>query len=471
MNHLSLLLSLLHGLGVLSAIHAIMASRTAQGAIAWGMALVMFPYLALPVYWIFGRSRFYGYVRARCHGSEATCAVAQQCAESAAEFFVEPKEDLYGEIAAVELLAHVPLLHGNRGELLIDGGQTFASIFAGIEQAQSYILIEFFIVNDDELGRQLKELLLRKAAQGVRIYFLYDAVGSYDLSKAYVNDLSRAGVNIYDFNAHKGPSNRFQLNFRNHRKIVVVDGHTAWLGGHNVGDAYMGRDSRFGHWRDTHLKIEGPAVKPIQVTFVEDYNWAVGEVLDLHWHVAARGSQKMLVVPSGPADDRDTASLMFVHIINCARKRIWITSPYFVPDEPVMAALLLAGLRGVDVRILIPDKPDHLLVYLAAYSYFDEAGSTGVKFYRYTKGFLHQKVVLLDDQVAAIGTANLDNRSFRLNFEITNLVVDEDFAAQVEAMLEKDFACSAVMAENAYEQKSFFFKVAVRLARLLSPLL
>jgi cardiolipin synthase len=162
---------------------------------------------------------------------------------------------------------------------------------------------------------------------------------------------------------------------------------------------------------------------------------------------------------------------MFVHAINSAQERIWIASPYFVPDEAVMAALQLAGLRGVDVRILIPDEPDHLLVYLAAFSYFDEAGSTGVKFYRYTDGFLHQKTAIIDDRVSAIGTANLDNRSFRLNFEITAFVVDDEFAAEVEQMFVDDFARSRLMRPGDYDDKGFWFKLAVRLARLTSPIL
>lgn len=466
----SLIITTLHIMGLLSAIHVIMASRTAQGAIAWGIALVTFPYLVLPIYWVFGRSRFQGYIKARCHGSNATCVIAQHCAENAAPFLSDLGEE-HGAIRAVELLGNMPLLTGNKAELLIDGEETFASILEGIAQAQEYILLEFFIVNDDGLGRRLKKYLLRQATQGVRIYFLYDEVGSHDLPRSYIKELREAGVHIYDFNAHKGPTNRFQLNFRNHRKIVVVDGHLAWVGGHNVGDVYLSKDPHFGHWRDTHVKISGPAVKPIQIAFLEDYNWAVGDIPDLQWQVAPQGNQEMLIIPSGPADELATASLMFVHLINSARERIWITSPYFVPDEPVMAALLLAGLRGVDVRILIPEKPDHLLVYLAAFSYFAEAGSTGVKFYRYNRGFLHQKVMLLDRQVATIGTANLDNRSFHLNFELTALILDADFARQVEAMLEADFQQATRMEAESYARKPFYFKVAVRLSRLMSPLL
>jgi cardiolipin synthase len=177
----------------------------------------------------------------------------------------------------------------------------------------------------------------------------------------------------------------------------------------------------------------------------------------------------VLIAPTGPSDELETAALMFIHAINSARDRIWIASPYFVPDEAVIAALQLAGLRGVDVRILIPDRPDHLLVYLAAFSYFDEARKTGVEFYRYTDGFLHEKTMLIDDVAAAVGTANFDNRSFRLNFEITALVADPDFALQVERMFEADFARSTRVEDGEYRDRPFWFRLAVRLARLTSP--
>ena len=466
----SLILSGLHLLGIFSAVHAIMASRTSQGAIAWGMALTTFPYLSLPAYWIFGRSRFQGYVTARCLGDNQVSSITSQCAQQAAPH-ISPQGNLQPTVRAVEELARIPLLGGNQLQLLIDGPDTFNSIIDGISQAHHYVLIQFFIVNDDELGRRIKRLLMQKAQAGVKVYFLFDEVGSHDLPAAYINELARAGVDVHDFNSKQGPSRRFQLNFRNHRKIVVVDGHTAWLGGHNIGDSYLGNNPKFGRWRDTHVKLQGPAVAPVQVAFLEDYNWAVGQVLELDWQMKASGEQEVLIVPSGPADELETASLMFVHLINAARERIWIASPYFVPDEPVMAALQLAGLRGVDVRILIPDQPDHLLVYLAAFAYFDEAGATGVGIYRYRDGFLHQKVMLIDNQWAGVGTANLDNRSFRLNFEITALVHDQLFASQVEEMLSDDFSHARRMEGGDYGSKPFYFKVAVRLARLMSPLL
>jgi cardiolipin synthase len=238
-----------------------------------------------------------------------------------------------------------------------------------------------------------------------------------------------------------------------------------------VGDEYLGRDPKFGHWRDTPVRITGPAALAAQLSFVEDWHWVTNAILKLDWNPQPSAEQNLpvLIVPSGPADKLETAGLMFTHALNSATRRIWITSPYFVPDEAVMKALQLAGLRGIDVRILIPDKPDHLLVYLAAFSYFDEASRTGVQFYRYTDGFLHQKVMLIDNSVATVGTANFDNRSFRLNFEITAVIADAGFATEILKMLETDFSNARRMTADDFDKRSWWFKLVVRLARLTAP--
>ena len=467
---IAIAVALFHILGLVSSIHALMSTRTTQGTIAWIVSLNTFPYLAVPAYWILGRNRFQGYVTARQSGDHEVHEFTCQVKDVIAKF--REIDPIRGEAySAGEKLAQLPFMGGNKSELLIDGEATFSSILEGIDAAREYILFQFFIVKDDEIGREVKSHLITKANEGLRVYFLYDEIGCNKLPDSYKDELRAAGVEVNDFNTRKGARNRFQINFRNHRKLVVVDGHTIWIGGHNVGDEYLGKSQKFGHWRDTHVRIEGPAAIAAQLSFMEDWYWATGTLPELNWTPKADhdSNESVLIIPTGPADELETAMLMFVHAINSAKERIWITSPYFVPDEATMSALQLAGLRGVDVRILIPDEPDHLLVFLAAFSYFEDASSTGVKFYRYTKGFLHQKVMLVDDLAAAIGTANFDNRSFRLNFEITSVINDANFVVAVEQMLEKDFADSRLMTREDIDNKSFGFKIAVRLARLTSP--
>ena len=459
-------------LGVLTAIHAVMGVRTAQGAIAWAVSLVTFPYITLPLYWIFGRNKFRGYVDARRAGELEIQRVAREAGRRARE---EGLVSLCGSQyrRVFEALAKMPFLEKNDVELLIDGEAAFGAIFDGIESAKDYILVQFFIVRDDRLGRELQARLMHKASEGVRVYFLFDEVGCHALPRSYIRDLTEAGVTIRPFKTTKGRRNRFQINFRNHRKIVVVDGRVAYVGGLNVGDEYLGRDPKIGPWRDTHVRIEGPAVHAVQLSFFEDWYWATRETLDLDWVLRpasrAERDQHVLVLPSGPADELETCGLFFIQMINEAAERLWIASPYFVPDPQVVCALQLASLRGVDVRIMLPEHPDHLLVYLSSFSFLEETELADVKIYRYQPGFMHHKVILADDHLAAVGTANLDNRSFRLNFEIMVLVDDPSFAREVAEMFERDFErCRQAHPEDLL-RRSFWFKVAVRVARLMSP--
>ncbi len=469
---LGLIALLFHVAGLGLAVHAVMSTRTSQGAIAWTVSLVSFPYVAVPAYLVLGWSKFNGYVTARqLDAAETETEVVRKVREKATPF-IGSLGDEYPGVRAGERLAEMPVLTGNEAELLIDGHETFDSILAGIARAETYVLVQFYIVKDDELGRQLQQAMIAAARRGARVLFLYDEVGSNKLPKRYLQELREAGAEAYNFHTQQGPSNRFQINFRNHRKIVVVDGKEAWVGGHNVGDEYMGRDPKFGRWRDTHVRIKGPAALALQLSFVEDWHWATGNTPGVSWipHPAEGADLPILIVPSGPADERETATLMFTQVINSARERLWIASPYFVPDQGVMNALRLAALRGVDVRILIPDEPDHMLVYLAAFHFYEEMKDSGITFYRYTHGFMHGKSILVDNS-SAVGTANFDNRSFRLNFEITAFFLDPDFTREVEAMFEEDFRNSRLMTPADVNERPFWFRPAVRAARLTAPVL
>ncbi len=458
-------------LGVYSAYHAVLYTRTSQGAIAWVFPLILFPWLALPLYWVFGRSKFEGYVSARREEDLNLRHIVDELS-SYSEQFISTLSHSADDLRVLEQLAKLPFTKHNHAELLIDGEATFDAIFAGIDSARDYVLVQFFIIHDDQIGRKLQERLLAKLRDGVRVYLLYDGIGCYKLPNEYLRKLTDAGAEVSSFRTTGGFRARFQLNFRNHRKIVIIDGHTAYVGGHNVGDEYLGRDERFGHWRDTHVKLAGPSVQCAQLSFVEDWYWATHEAPTLNWtpQAAEQGDKDILVVPSGPADELETCGMFFVHAIHSARHRVWITSPYFVPDAQVICALQLAALRGVDVRILLPEKPDHVLVYLSGFSFIEETEPAGVQFYRYGPGFLHQKVMLIDEDFAAVGTANLDNRSFRLNFEITIAALDQPFAAEVKKMLEADFSHSRLTSADEMQDRPWWFPVAVKLSRLMAPI-
>jgi cardiolipin synthase len=465
----------MHIAGALTSVQAVMSTRTSQGAIAWAVSLNACPYVAVPAYWVFGRSKFDGYAMIEHKGfmedSEAL-ERARRILEDEGMLFEPTTADEKSHVKLLENLARLPITRQNSAELLIDGKATFDAIIEGISEARDYVLVEFYIIRDDGLGQRLKAALVERANAGVRVYVLYDELGSKDLPSSYTNELRDAGAEVHPFNTTQGAGNRFRLNFRNHRKIVVIDGEVAYVGGLNVGDEYLGLgDPKLSPWRDTHVGMRGPVVQCVQVPFVEDWNWATGTTLSLNWkpQKAPEGNALALCLPTGPADVLEHGTLWFLHAINSAQNRLWIVSPYFVPDEQLMSALQLAALRGVDVRILIPENPDQQLVYLSSFSYLEEAEAAGIQIYRYKPGFLHQKVALIDDRWAVVGTANLDNRSMRLNFEITMLFEDKEFAREVESMLEDDFSRSRLVSASEYTGRSLLFRLSVRVARLMAP--
>ncbi|MEF2231026.1 MAG: cardiolipin synthase [Pseudodesulfovibrio sp.] len=469
---LSLIYTAIEIAAILTAIMAVRDARTPQGAIAWAISLATFPLVSLPLYWIFGRRKFHGYV-------ETMRAVDERFRQ-----LLERKHDLpevrkpsernrpHAPRCSYETMAKIPFAGGNGLELYTDGNTTFEAIFESIEKARHTLLIQFFIVHEDDLGKRLQELLIRKARQGVTIHFLYDEIGCHKTPARFWQSMRDAGIEAFPFHTTKGRGNRFQLNFRNHRKIVIADHRTAFVGGHNVGDEYLGISKEFTGWRDTHMKITGPAVLGVGISFARDWYWATGVLLDLgRTFPPTGGSADVLAFATGPADPLETCSLMFIRAINSARKRFWIASPYFVPDSSVTKALQLAAMRGVDVRIILPHRADHLLVYLAGFACINELQMDAIRVYRYQQGFMHQKVFLADDDLAGVGTANLDNRSFRLNFEITMLVEDAEFCSRVEAMFVNDFAHSDEVGTKEYDHKNVIRQTVIRFARLFSPIL
>lgn len=456
--------------GLMAAFQALQQGRSPQGTIAWTVSLVMVPLLSLPLYFLFGRDRFEGYAIARRRGCDELNELAKKVYSYGLMFRSEFASDTTG-VHTLEHLARLRFTAGNRVDLLVDGQQTFDAIFEAFDKAQSYLLVQFYIVHDDEIGREFKRRLIAQAARGIRVYFLYDEFGCLSLPQLYLDELTAAGIDVVRFETSRR-TNRFQVNFRNHRKVVVADGKVALLGGINVGDEYLGRDKRYGSWRDTHLAITGPAAQGVQLAFVEDWFWNTRSLPELDWKPAAApvSNTNVLVLPTGPADAFEACELFFIHLINTAKDRIWIATPYFVPSSEVIQALRLASLRGVKVRILLPERPEQILVYLSAFSYLQDIEDFDIEIYRYQKGFMHHKAMLVDDSVVAMGTANFDNRSFRLNFEITAVIVDDEFAARVRAMFDEDLAHSRVAGLTDLRDRPWWFRLGVAVSRLFSPI-
>lgn len=454
---------------IVFAFRAAAAARTPQGAVAWVVFLVAAPVLAVPAFLFLGRSKFKGYVVARRLSKEVIDGVANARLQNAPTGL----DDQNVSYAAFERTAEAPVISGNGMDLLIDGAATFEAIFAALDRATSYVLFQSYIIRDDGLGREMQKRLLACAKRGVKVRVLFDSVGCSKLPTSYLRTLSEGGVDVMNAHALRGPKTRFQLNFRNHRKTIIVDGTTGFIGGHNVGDEYLGRDPKMGRWRDTHCRLTGPVVSQLQLIFVEDWAWAKEENLisDLNWQ-SGRVDDGMdaLIMATGPADEMETGSLYFCAAISAARERLWIASPYFVPEGDIITSLKLAAMRGVDVRILVPEVADHRLTWLAAFSYFDDLIESGVEIWRYTDGFMHQKVLVVDQSIASVGTTNLDNRSCRLNFEATALFFDRRAALDVAAMLERDFARAGKLTKKLAEQP-FALRWGSVAARLFAPLL
>ena len=464
------ILVLFYAVGVLHMVHALMHVRTSQGAIAWVLSLLMVPFVAIPLYWLLGRRRFSREVGGRRAKDSRLAALAVGMMERLRRYEVDIPDDDAFERAA-RILGGLPFTRGNRLELLIDGEETFDNIFETIRSAKRHLCVNFFIVKSDTLGIRFQQALIERARAGVRVFFLFDEFGSYKLPRRYLRELKAAGVECHSFGVNRFWWSRLQLNFRNHRKIVLADGEVALIGGLNVGDEYLGRDARFGGWRDTHLAMRGPVVQAVQLVFLEDWFWASNSMPELDWETRLEEADQIAaVIPTGPADPADSWQLVVAEAANTSRQKLWIASPYFVPDEGVLTALQAAAIRGVDVRILIPERADHLLVWLSAFSYFEESIPYGVRIFRYQRGFLHQKVMLVDHRLATVGSANLDNRSFRLNFEITGFSPDPAFVDAVARMLEADFEASVEALVEDFSAKPFLFRAACRVARLMAPI-
>lgn len=457
-------------LAALSAARAILHTRTAQGSMAWVLALLLMPLLTVPLYWVFGRTKFHGYVSRR---QKVTDRARKKLSaiEALAEFHEQPPGAQGGLHTLARRLGAGGFVRGNRLQLLVDGEATFEAMLTQIAAAQRFVLIQFYIFRDDGIGRRFHAALVERARAGVTVCFLYDEVGS-TLTSAFLEELTAAGVQCHQFNPGRKGS-RFQINFRNHRKIVVVDGSSAFVGGLNVGDDYLGRYPKIGRWRDSHLRIDGPGAAQAQIAFFKDWYWATDSLPKAEFQIAAsdQGEARVLVWHTGPADLQPECLLLWLELINGAKRRLWIANPYFVPPEAIAQALRLAVLRGVEVRLLVPGSNDSIMVAWASCVHLSEMAQCGAKVFRWSDGFMHQKVCLVDDDLAMIGTANLDNRSIFINFEVSALSDDAGLVGEVEAMLERDFQASRPVDAKEFREAGYWTRLACRSANLFAPML
>jgi len=364
--------------------------------------------------------------------------------------------------------------------MLVDAKAAYAAMARAIEDARHHVHVEFYIIQPDSTGVRLRRLLTEKARAGLDVRVICDGLGSGRLPADFWDPLIEAGGQATWFRPVARIIARLPLrdriDFRNHRKLVIVDGRIGFTGGINVGREYLGLDPDVGYWRDTHVQIEGPAVLSLQKVFAEDWLQATDELLDdARYYPAppaeAVGSYSVHVIDSGPDRTYSPISFLFNHAFALARERIWITSPYFIPNAAIRQSLISAALRGVDVRLLVPLKPDHKLVMLAATSYFLPLLEVGARIYRYERGFVHAKSMGVDDWVGTVGSANMDMRSFHLNYEVNAFVYGEKFCEQLAQQYLVDLENARETSLEQERQTGLLVRLARAGARMLSPLL
>lgn len=460
----------------------IVERRDPNATLAWILGVVLLPLVGVMLYLLLG-------LRRKVKRSRKAERVAQRLREVYHRWQVARK--VRGEGAErlpvrtrglVDLGAGAAGAYacaGNSVGLLINGAHTYAAIRAAIEGAKDHIHVEFYIIQPDETGRALRQVLVEKARAGVEVRVLCDGLGSMRLPDDFWDELIAAGGKAGVFAPVRiAPMlrRRDHVNFRNHRKIVIVDGVIGLTGGINIGREYLGLDPDIGDWRDTHVRIEGPAVLGMQQIFVEDWLHSTDELLDNGRYfpepaAVPPGAATVQVIGSGP--DRPWAIIHQLHFLAVAysQQRVWLTTPYFVPDRVLQTALITAALRGVDVRLLLPKKSDSRLVDWASRFYYAELLEAGVRIYEYGAGFLHAKTMVVDDWLATIGSSNMDIRSFSLNYEINAFAYDETAARSLVEQFTVDLQLAKEVAPNWSATLSYPRRVLYAFAGLLSPLL
>lgn len=468
--------------GVLFIINIILAGiiifferQNASTTWAWLMVLVFIPLLGFILYLIFNKnfSRKHMFYWADQDKVGIKTEVSEQISsiKKGTYTFKNPESELYKDHIFMHLEKDGAILtENNHVDIYTDGRKKFDALLEDIHQAKDHIHIQYYIIHDDGLGTELVDALTEKAQQGVQVRVLYDHMGSRGIQKNFYSGLKEAGGLVEVFFPH------LNYNYRNHRKLAIMDGRVGYIGGFNVGDEYLGLDEKFGYWRDTHLRTEGNGVHALQTRFILDWNQASKEK---NFTYEARffpefpqvGHIGMQVVSSGPDTEWQHIKNGYVKMIVTAKKYIYLQTPYFIPDDTILDTLKIAALSGVDVRIMIPDKPDHMFVYWATLSNIGELLRAGAKVYIYQNGFIHAKTLIADDAIASVGTANFDSRSFSLNFEVNAFIYDQQITKELRTTFEEDIQVSKELTLKDYQKRSLVIKIKESISRLLSPIL
>lgn len=454
--------------------------RSTNSIIAWILILYLAPYVGFIVFILIGRkmnnANMFGFKNAELNTFKSYLNKNEEKNKYNKESLYEKNKDM---ILALEAMDYSPYRNDNNVSIYSDGKLFFNELLESLKKAKKSINIEFYIFKNDDIGTKILNVLEEKAKEGVEVRLLYDSVGSRSLNRNVLNKLINEGGKVGEFFPSWLKFININMNFRNHRKIVVIDNNVGFVGGFNVGDEYLGKDSKFGYWRDTHIKFTGSAVNDLNLRFLADWRYATKEEVSLEEIFEANEENSnsnnvgMQIVSSGPnLSDKYEIKMAYLKMIQKAKKYLYIQSPYLIIDNSISDSLKLAAASGVDVKIMIPGKGDHPFVYWANLVYAGDLIKEGIRVFHYDKNaFLHAKTVVIDDEVCSIGTANMDTRSFELNFEVSSFIYSEKIAKEQKYEFENDMKRCEELTLEKYQNRSRIVKIKESLSRLFSDVL
>jgi cardiolipin synthase A/B len=450
-------------------------NRHPTQTLTWLVVLGAFPFLGFIFYLLFGRN----YRKEKMYRKKHILDK-----ETYNKYEPGPKDmnpEMFGfyqekHVQLAQRIGNSAISFSSETKVLSNGQETFGEILRWLKTAKHHIHMEYYIVRHDDIGNQIKDVLIERAQDGVKVRFLYDAVGAWQLSNEYIRDLKRAGIEVVPFGPVKIPFLNNKFNFRNHRKIIVIDGSIGFVGGLNIGDEYLGKNPSFGFWRDTHLFVRGEAVRTLQLIFLQDWYYMTNDDFLTPGYLSPDPVNEIhdggvQMIAGGPDNELSVLKNIFFSMITSAQESVWVASPYFIPDEDIFSALKIAALSGIDVRLLVPHKPDKRIVFHASRSYFPELLEAGVRIYEYQKGFMHSKIVIVDKELASIGTSNMDMRSFHLNFEVNAFLYKTTSTQSLVDEYLNDLEESFELSHAEFRKRHMGYRILESTSRLMSPLL
>lgn len=464
---------------VFIAILIILENRNPEKTISWILVLVLLPFAGVVIYLFFGQEyrKTKMFSRKGLKDLERLRNLTMEQLDNLTASNFETSEKLNAKKRLMNLLlsnSNAILTNDNEVQILRNGEETFPEIFKTIEQAKHHIHLEYYIIEDDRIGNRLRELLIKKAEEGVKVRLIFDDVGSWKLRKKFIRSMSEAGIRIDCFMRVRFPMLTSRVNYRNHRKIMVVDGTTAFVGGLNFADRYLDGKPGIGAWRDTHLKVIGGGATALQIIFMADWYFVSKEILkgDEYFKPFESGSGKLVqMVASGPDSDWESISQAYFTAISSATESVYISTPYLMPTADIVTALKTSALGGIDVRIIVPGISDAITPKWGTNSYIEELLEAGVKVYFYRAGFTHSKVIIADGIFSSVGTANLDFRSLETNFEVNAMIYDEEVALILINQFLDDQSKSELILLNEWRKRPRINKIKESFSRILSPML